>query len=289
MKRTIVCSALLLIGLFLPASAQELKKLDTGPLTNLQRSLLEQLKTVPPPQWMMTARKLADKPSASVLTELEKLANDDQEETRKRACYTLIKMKTKESLERAVKTALSDKSPSLRITVSSYLSSEDTPDLLNKANLMVESKKGLSDRKQEVRFAFALILAKAGDKAAVPTLKKMLSNRDHHHRQSAAESLAELGDDSGVKILIKMLSYTDKNHPFLKANKSMKKDASAWDSLLRIVREERLRICGLLGRLKAEKALPVLRKLAGSKDPEISKAARKSIEDIESTEDSGEE
>ena len=122
-----------------------------------------------------------------------------------------------------------------------------------------------------------MILAEVGEQDATPVLKEMLKHSDHHRRESAAESLAELGDDSGAAELVKMLEYTDKNHPLLTSNKEMKSDKDGWKNLLKIVDEERIRVCGHVEKLKIQKAKGALQKLAGSTNPNVAEAAKKAL------------
>jgi HEAT repeat protein len=281
---------IVLVGLllFLPGRqlhAEELKSLPDGPLTDLQRSQLEQLKSSPPPVWMQAARRLALQANTSLLEELIELAKEKKEDLRARAGFVLVNIKAKESLEQALELALTDRSAAVRAKVSAGLATEGIPGLLEESGLIEAVKRGLADRNKDVRFSFAMTLAAAGDGTGIPVLKKMLTHSDHHRRESAAEALARLGDDSGINVLIKMLSYTDRNHPFLKANKELKKNTATWKNILQSVREERIRVCGHLGRLKNKKALKVLEKWAASEDTEVSAAARKAADDIETAQE----
>ena len=280
--------ALVALLLFLPARqlhAGELKKLPDAPLSDAQRNLLDQLRNTPPPNWMQAAHRLSSDANRSVLEELIKLAGDGEEDLRARAGFVLVDIKAKESLEQAVAIALTDRSASVRARIAAGLLSGETPDLLEEAGLIEAVTKGLEDRNKDVRFSFAMILAAVGDRSGIPVLRKMLTHSDHHRRESAAEALAGLGDDSGINVLIKMLSYTDKNHPFLKANKELKKNAASWKNILQTVREERMRVCGHLGRLKNRKALKVLEKWAASDDADVSAAARKAADEIEAAQE----
>ncbi len=258
----------------------ELKETPSGSLSTQQSSWLEQLRTAPPPEWMTAAESLATKANSAVIEELVALTRQKQEELRARAGFVLAKARSKESLTAAVQLALTDKSVEVRKTVASYLLS-DAAGLLTKAGLLEETRKGLADKNEDVRFAFAMILAKSGDKDATPILKAMLKHSDHHRREAAAESLAELGDDSGAAVLIKMLEYTEKNHPLLIANGEMKKDKNSWDRLLKLIDEERIRVCGHVAKLKITKAKSALEKLSASPNAPVAEAARTALAALE--------
>ncbi|MFN0058691.1 MAG: HEAT repeat domain-containing protein [Planctomycetota bacterium] len=267
------------LALSLPqiASAGTLKELAAGPLSAQQTQWLASLKSAPMPEWMGAAENLATKANTSVLAELVKLSQEKSDDLRIRAGRVLIKIRAKQSLAVAMQLALADKSTEVRKAVATDLCADGVADLLKPADLLAEAKQGIADKIDDVRFAFAMILAKNGDAAATPTLKEMLKHSDHHRRESAAESLAELGDDSGGAILIKMLEYTEKNHPLLVANKDVKKDEASWNNLLRIVDAERIRLCGHIGKLKLKKAKGALEKLAAAKNPKVAEAAQHAL------------
>jgi sugar phosphate isomerase/epimerase len=85
-------------------------------------------------------------------------------------------------------------------------------------------------------------------------------------RESAAEVLAELGDDAGVSVLVGMLSRT--RHP------------AGPDLPARIALDEKIRVCDLLGRLKAKGAVEALKKAARAKEAELAAAAQRAIDAI---------
>jgi hypothetical protein len=48
----------------------------------------------------------------------------------------------------------------------------------------------------------------------------------------------------------------------------------------KIALDEKIRVCGLLGRLKAKRAVDALRKAAGAKEPELAAAAQRALDAI---------
>ena len=280
---------ILLLSLSHTADGATLKTLPVGPLSDFQKKQLIELKTAAPPLWMNAAQRLTSGANSAVLEGLIELSKDKNDDLRARAGFVLAKIPAKEALAQALDLARCDKSTDLRLTVASYLMAAGIPELLEEAELIDAVKKGLEDKRKDVQFCFAMILAAIGDRSGEKILEKMLSHSDHHRRESAAEALAALGNDAGINVLFNMLTYTDKNHPFLKANKAMKKNEETWKDLLRKVDEERIRVCAHMARLKNEKGLKVLQKWAASDDAEIAKAAGDAIVAIKEAQSSQEE
>ena len=257
------------------AHAQELKPLPTGDVDPDQERWLEKLATAA--DYYSPAMRLQKSANSGVFAKLNELASDKSKKKRARAGFALSLIPTKETLNRCLELALNDKDAGVRTQVAGSLLANDNPVLLKKAELLDELKKGLEDRKQDVQLTFALILGRNQDASGIDVLKRGLHHSYHHWQETSAEALAELGDDAGALVLIKMLKYTDKNHPFLKANADLRKDEEAWRDLLNTVNEERVRVCGHLGRLRCEKGLPVLEKLTTAKDANVAKAATHAI------------
>jgi HEAT repeat protein len=273
--------ALMLASVAVPAiqapAGADLRVLPAGSLSTQQGQLLERLKTEPLPQWLSTADLLASKANTGVASALMDLADESSEEVRRRAGFVLAKLGTLETLGAALALALEDESAEVREFVASALYAGGVPAQLGKAKLIERVKEGLTDKDEDARFTFAMILARVGDPAGKPVLKKLLAHKDHHRRESAAEALAELGDDSGAAVLVKMLEYTDKNHPLLVANKESMQDPEARAGLLEMVNDERVRVCGHVGKLKVERARRALQKLSTSENAAVAEAASKAL------------
>jgi HEAT repeat protein len=209
--------------------------------------------------------RLADSMSRAVLERLSELARDRKAELRARAGETLLLMGTPESLGAGLGIAIGDGDAAVRRRVASALFA--VLGALKVEGLGDRVAEGLADRDANVKATCALVLGRLGDARARDVLRaSCLKSSDHHVRESAAEVLAELGDDAGVSVLIGMLSRT--KHP------------AGPDLPARIVLEEKIRVCALLGNLKASRALDALKKAARAKEPELAAAARRAIDAI---------
>lgn len=135
---------------------------------------------------------------------------------------------------------------------------------------------GLATTDADARFALAWLGAQLGSDAALPVLVRFLSDRDHHVRESAATTLAERGDPSGVGLVLEMARRD--RAPVQKANRSA--DAETRALVDRIALRERVHACELLGKLRHEAAVPVLRRLAAGRVAEVAAAATRAIEAI---------
>ncbi len=98
-----------------------------------------------------------------------------------------------------------------------------------------------------------------GDRLLLPGEKGMLS-------VAIRRVVQAVGDDAGVSVLVGMLSRT--RHP------------AGADLPARVVVEEKIRACELLGRLEARAALEALRKAALAREPELAAAAQRAIDAI---------
>lgn len=268
----------------LPVRA-ELRTLPPGDVTPEQQRLLDEI--VSSPDYFTPAMRLKTQANQGVLRKLEELAVSKEKELRTRAAYAMVVIASRETLAAAVRVALTDKETAVRESVAMGLLSPDVSKVMAEAGLLDECRKGLGDKKLEVQLAFAVILQVNGDKSGISVLEKGLKHRDHHWQETSAEALAALDDDSGAPILIKMLSYDDKSHPLLKANRELRTDREAWTRLLETVNDERVRVCGLLGKLSYQKAIPVLEKLSRSSPSRVAEAAKEAIARIRPTQESG--
>lgn len=132
---------------------------------------------------------------------------------------------------------------------------------------------GLSTTNARARFAMAWLGAQLGSDAALPVLVRCLGDRDHHVRESAACVLAERGDASGATIVLQIAKRD--RAPVQTANRGG--DAETRALVDRIALRERRHACELLGKLRHEPALAVLRKLAASKEPTLAASARDAV------------
>jgi HEAT repeat protein len=209
--------------------------------------------------------RLADTMSRAVFDRLAQLAKEKKADLRARAGETLLLMGTGEALRAGLDVAIGDVDADVRRRVASALF--QVGGALRTEGLADRVAEGLADRNAHVKTTCALALARLGDGRARDVLKASgLASGDHHLRESAAEALAELGDDAGVTVLIGMLTRT--KHP------------AGPDLPAKIALEEKIRVCGLLGTLKAKRALDALKKAARAKEPELAAAAQRAIDAI---------
>lgn len=205
--------------------------------------------------------RLADTMSRAVKDRLLELARDKKPELRARAVETLLLMGTAEALQAGLDLALGDADASVRHRGGSALF--HVLGALRADGLADSVARGLLDRDARVKATCALVLGHLKDERARDALKVCLKSGDHHLRESAAEALAELGDDAGVGVLLAML--TRAKHP-------------TGDP--RIALDEKIRVCGLLGRLKARRAVDALRKAARAEESELAAAAQRALDEI---------
>ncbi|MGE3166248.1 MAG: HEAT repeat domain-containing protein [Planctomycetota bacterium] len=271
----VVAIALLASG---SIDAAGLRPLPPGDLTPAQQRSLDDL--VASPDYFSPAMRLREQANEGVFHALEALSTNKDKEVRGRAGYALVLIASKETLGAAIRIALTDKEVRVRETIATGLMSREIAELMTEAGLLEECKKGLADKKLEVRLAFALILQINHDPSGIAVLEKGLAHRDHHWQETSAEALAELGNDAGGAILIKMLNYDDKNHPLIRANPEARADQAALASLLETINDERVRVCGHLAKLRHRQALPVLEKLTRSQVARVAEAAKVAIEAI---------
>jgi len=241
------------------------RSLRDGPLEPDTAAALEALPRADKATLRGIQEQLADSMSRAVMDRLVALAEDRKADVRGRAAETLLLMGLKESLGAGLRVALEDPDAPVRRQVTAVLF--HVLGALRTEGFADRVAGGLGDRDAGTRATCALVLGRLGDARGLDVLKaSCLKSADHHVRESAAEVLAELGDDSGVSVLIGMLSRT--RHP------------AGADLPARIALEEKIRVCELLGKLKARAAVEPLRKAARAQEPELAAAAQRAIDAI---------
>jgi HEAT repeat protein len=233
-----------------------------GALTAEQRADLDGLAKVDDLAFLQARQRLAASMSEAVLARLGEIAASSDPAARARAGDVMVKMGTEASVDAAVALGLGDASDKVRTQVASSLSG--IAGLVATQGWQEKLRPGLEHKDRTVRALFSLALGRAGDATAIPVLRRdALTHADHHVRESAAETLAELGDDGGLDLLLKMARRT--KHP-------------AGDDAILLA--ERIRVCGLLGKLGNEKAVTTLKTIARSRDESLADAAKQALDAI---------
>lgn len=245
---------------------------SSAPIDATQRSLLDRLGNASPPEAPAIQTALADRPSRATLDALARLTKAGSPEARARAAEVLLLSATPDGFDAAVALLRSDAPIATRERVATSLSR--VVGAIRVRGWGPRLAPLLTDRHRGVRIAVALALGHAGVADAAAVLKKDgLRDRDHHVREAAAEALATLGDASGVRILLKMLTRT--KHPAM-TTAADRKDPT----LVRIMIDEKVRVCRLLGALRATTAKAALTKAARSQHADLAAAAKRALDAI---------
>lgn len=239
-------------------------ELSAGEDSPETKTLIDSLVDPKNEQWPMLVEQLGRVPTRSKLDALAALAKDPKKEVRQRAVRGLAGLRTRESTLAAVEAVLAEKDATARadgayalFAVSEIFARCDTGDAV---------ARGLADKNTHVRYVFAM-LAAPDDEAAKAVLrgKDGLGSSDHHVRESAATELGERGDAAGENVLVAMLSR----------NKLPGIDDPAL--MERLLIEEQVRVCAILGKLGTKAGRSALEKAAKSKRDAVAEAARRAL------------
>lgn len=175
-----------------------------------------------------------------------------------------------EAVKAALTAALADATGRMLAEVA-QLWTETSLGALEAAEALPLLDQALATKDPGARFGMAWLAAQLGSEAALPVLRAFLGDRDHHVRESAATMLAERGDAAGAAIVLTIASR--ERAPVQTANCNADPETKALVD--RLALRERCRACELLGKLRHEPALPVLRRLAKAKNAELAAAAQR--------------
>lgn len=210
--------------------------------------------------WEPALDALARRPSQAVLDALLALGGSSDKELRTRAIRALVALRTRESTLSAAKLVLAEKGAADRRRAASHLFA--VQGIFRRSEGAALSKRGLADADAGVRIQFAL-LAPTEDGAANDVLRSEgLRHTDHHFREASAMELGARGDAAGETILCAMLARTSMTG-------AERGDATSE----RLLVEERVRVCGLLGGLRTPKAKAALEAAKGARDEAVRAAA----------------
>jgi len=249
--------------------------LGDAPMSAAAQVLLAQLAKGDPvavPELM----RLAQDRSKQLFAELQQLAKSTTPAVRTRVAKVMAMAGTPESVRGALQAAFAPNNGNLLHELAGLLNATAVAALHGEDGVALVEK-GLASKDHDGRFACAWLGAWLGSAAALPVLATFVGDSDHHVREDAAMVLAAQGNDAGAKLLVTM-ARRDRS-PEMEANRGA--DEATKALVARLARRERLRACELLGRLRAQSALAMLRGLAAGKDQELAAVAKRAIERIE--------
>jgi len=239
-----------------------------GAIDAAERALLEQVQKgqeAPFPELMQAT----ERSSRAFVEALQAELASDKAAVREQAARVLVVTAVPEAVHAALAAAVEESKGRMLKTIASSLSSGSSLAALAASDALALVDAGLEAKDPDTRFSLAWVGARLGSQAALPVLARSLTDSDHHVRESAAFALAERGDAAGASLLMTMARRS--RSPVQNANRSA--DAETRALVDRLALRERCRACELLGLLRHEPALAVLRKLATDKDPQLAAAA----------------
>jgi HEAT repeat protein len=199
-----------------------------------------------------------------VIDALVALAGDAKKDLRARAYRALTALRTRESVAAAGAAILLEKDDAARRTTASLLFA--VQGIFGRADTAQTVKAGIADRDAGVRVAFAMLSPPDMEAANVVLRTDGIKHPDHHVRESAAMELGKRGDAAGETILAGMLARTslpgaEKGEPIYE----------------RLLIEEQVAVCRILGKLGTVKGRAALAKAAKSKHEVVRKAAEAAL------------
>jgi HEAT repeat protein len=239
-----------------------------GALGAAERALLEQVQKgqeAPFPELMQAT----EHSSRAFVEALQAALAGDKAAVREQAARVLVATAVPEAVHAALAAAVEEPKGRMLQVIAPSLSSGCMLAALEASDALALVDAGLGAKDPDTRFFLAWVGARLGSEAALPVLARSLTDRDHHVRESAAVALAERGDAAGAALLMTMARRS--RSPVQNANRTA--DAETRALVDRLALRERCRACELLGRLRHEPALAMLRKLATDKDPQLAAAA----------------
>lgn len=243
-----------------------LPELAEEQLTPAAEALLAQLRDTRNDDWRSALQTLGARPTRGVHDAMLALSTHKQRELRGRAIWGLCALHTKVSVMAASEAILTEKDAGLRHDNSSALYSVE--EIFRRCDSLAAVERGLQDADVGVRLTFAT-LSPRDHEAGTAVLREVgLTNRDHHVRESSAEELGLRGDAAGESILISMLART-------KMPGVDKSDAELGERLLI---EEHVRMCAILGKLGSKNGQAALEKALKSPHEAVRDAAKKALD-----------
>ncbi len=239
-----------------------LPELSSASKTPPQEAALAALVDPKREDWFATLDALSDPPSRSVFEALGELASGSKKELRTRALVAMARLNTKESTLELARRVLDEKDAKVRRDAAVALFS--VREIVRRSDSRALVERGLADADALVRLEFALVAPHELELAGAILRKDGLRNSDHHVRESAAVELGRRGDAAGEKLLIEML--TRSRLP------GMERDS---DVAVRLLVQEQVELCDILGRLDSAAARAALAKARSHSPHEAVRAAAK--------------
>jgi hypothetical protein len=231
-------------------------------------ALLASLRDPKNEAWLLeTAPSLAKRPTRGIHDALVALTTDKSRETRARAIGTLTQLHTKESVTAATKAVLAEKDTTARRRGALLLFS--VQEIFQRSDAAASVEAGIAHSDPTVRYVFAMLSPPDLEAANAILRNEALKSSDHHVRESAALELGQRGDAAGTSVLIGMLGRT--SLPGFEARDPLGE---------RLMIEEQVEVCAVLGKLGGDGAKAALGKAASSRFEPVKAAARKALETI---------
>jgi HEAT repeat protein len=243
-------------------------ELVEGPAREQTLAALASVRDAKDESWRVAAERLSTPPTRAAHDELVRMTTSDSKDARQRGIAALALLRTKESVVAAAEAVLKEKDATVRRAAASSLFA--AWEVFRRAPTQDLVKLGLADKDAAVRFDFAM-LSPLDCADAVPVLKADgLKNGDHHVRESAAMELGRRGDASGEAILVSMLQRP--RIPGVDDPEMAEK----------MTVQEKVQVCGILGRLRTAAAKAALKKASASGPEAVRKAAAAALAAAES-------
>ncbi len=235
-----------------------------GPETPAETAALASLVEPRNEAWLIALECLTGSPTRGMHDKLVALAMGSNRELQLRGAVGLTQLRTKESVLTAARAILAQVDPGARRKSASAM--PQVREILRRCEGAPEIfAAGLKDKDGSVRFSFAESSLHGTEGAIEVLIADGLKASDHHLREEAATELARRGNDSGVPLLAQML-----------ARKSMP-GVDDEDLMRRLLTQEQVEICGLLGQLDVPLARAALEKALKSRLEPVRHAAEAAL------------
>lgn len=231
---------------------------------------IESLKDPKNEAWPIVVEKLGLRPTQTKLDALLALTTDKNKEVRVRGVRGVVGLRTRESTLAAARAVLDEKDAKTRGEAAYTLFA--VCEIFKRCDSSESSEcveRGLADKAGPVRYVFAM-LAPHDLEAAKVILRGSdgLKSSDHHVRESAAMELGKRGDPAGESVLIALLA------------RAKMPEIDDPDLMKRLLIEEQVQICAILGKLGTKPGRAALEKAKKSPHAAVSKAAAAALEKI---------
>lgn len=242
--------------------------LGTEPDSGDTAAKIESLQDPKNETWPILVEQLGLRPTQTKLDALLALTTDKNKEVRVRGVRGLAGLRTRESTLTAARAVLDEKDAKTRGEAAYTLFA--VCEIFRRCDSSESSKcveRGLTDKAGPVRYVFAM-LAPHDLEAAKVILRGSdgLKSSDHHVRESAAMELGKRGDPAGESVLIGLLA------------RSKMPEIDDPELMKRLLIEEQVQVCSILGKLGTKNGIAALEKAKKSPHVAVSQAAHAALE-----------